>query len=547
MKRINSIALFVAFAFLLLVTKAFAIGEGEFKVLASGGIDSSANSYAWGLTSFNGDIYVSTNRHHLWSVLQGVAGMVDFPIELNIAEPAVTEWGAPGFAEDMLGAIYRLKNGRWEKVYSSQTFDLLYTINLPQYGITIPIGTYPKAYGYRTLGTYNGHIYALGVGTWMPPMPQSSIVRSATGNLGEWVDVTGNLAQTTNIREFVEWRGKVYVSASIQGNNVGNTGGCVVYGSSQGDGTDWEQISEVGFGNPDNAEIYHITVFNDHLYASTVNYKTGFEVWKTNGLLAANGKMLWKRVIKDGFGDTWNQYGMTMQPMGNYLYIGTAVGIGMVLKDGQPVGTRAFDVIRLDKSDKAQLLVGAYFPKDPPAGWPTFRVPLSLLPAGFGNPFNVYVWHMAVYKDWLVLGTLDLSGTLLRALKDLLTSDPTAAMKLLHELNADALPYMSSQLEVLKKLDLNDPTMAAAALKIIDYLYNTFGGADLWKTKNGINWEPVTLSGFKNPLNYGIRRTVTFLDDRGKAHLFIGTANPFTGLPGGGFEVLATPPLSMVK
>jgi hypothetical protein len=547
MKRINRILFFVSFVFLLLTTKVFAIGEGEFKRLASGGIDSSANSYAWGLTSFNGDIYVSTNRHHLWSVLQGVAGMVDFPIDLNIAGPAVTQWGAQEFAEDMLGAIYRLKNGQWEKVYSSAIFDLPAPINLPQYGISIPVGKYPKAYGYRTLGTYNGHIYALGVGTWMPPMPQSSIVRSATGNLGDWVDVTGNLAQTTNIREFVEWRGKVYVAASIPGNNVGNTGGCVVFGSSEGDGTDWEQISEVGFGNLDNAEIYHITVFNDHLYASTVNYKTGFEVWKTNGLLAANGKMVWKRIIKDGFGDTWNQYGMTMQPMGNYLYIGTAVGIGMVLKDGQPVGTRAFDVIRVDKNDKARLLVGAYFPKDPPAGWPTFRVPLSLLPAGFGNPFNVYVWHMGVYKDWLVLGTLDLSGTLLRTLKDLLVSNPTAAIKLLHELDADVLPYLSSQLEVLKKLDLNDPTMAAAALKIVDYLYNKYGGADLWKTKNGINWEPVTLSGFRNPLNYGIRRTVPIVDDYGKEHLFIGTANPFTGVPGGGFEVLATPPLNMVK
>ena len=126
-------------------------------------------------------------------------------------------------------------------------------------------------------------------------------------------------------------------------------------------------------------------------------------------------------------------------------------------------------------------------------------------------------------------------------------SDPSAAMKLIQDLNTDVLPYMSSQLEVLKKLDFNDPKMAEAATKIIDFLYIKFGGADLWKTKDGINWEPVTLSGFKNPLNYGIRRTVTFVDNRGKEHLFIGTANPFTGIPGGGFEVLATPPLNIVK
>ena len=39
-------------ALVLLPSQIFAIGEGEFKLLATGGIDSSANSYAWGLTSF---------------------------------------------------------------------------------------------------------------------------------------------------------------------------------------------------------------------------------------------------------------------------------------------------------------------------------------------------------------------------------------------------------------------------------------------------------------------------------------------------------------
>ena len=65
----------------------------------------------------------------------------------------------------------------------------------------------------------------------------------------------------------------------------------------------------------------------------------------------------------------------------------------------------------------------------------------------------------------------------------------------------------------------------------------------IYGTKDGINWEPVTLSGFKNPLNYGIRRTVSIPDKDGKDHLYIGTANPFTGMPKGGCEVLATPPI----
>jgi hypothetical protein len=53
------------------------------------------------------------------------------------------------------------------------------------------------------------------------------------------------------------------------------------------------------------------------------------------------------------------------------------------------------------------------------------------------------------------------------------------------------------------------------------------------------------LSGFKNSLNYGIRRTVSIPDADGKDHLYIGTANPFTGMENGGCEVLMTPPIKL--
>ncbi|GAB6192178.1 hypothetical protein [Desulfocastanea catecholica] len=538
--RIVILSLLMSF-FLLIPSETWALGEGEFKPLATGGFGDSANSYTWGLTEFKGNVYASTVRHHLWSVMQAMDGLlpVDFPIATNIQGPSNPEWGSTGYAEEMRGQIWRLKDGTWENVYQSEEFVLETSIDVPEYGVTIPPGTYPVAYGYRTLGTFNGQIYALGVGTWMPPLPFSSIVRSETGDHDDWEDVSGTLKNTTNVRGFVEWRGKVYVSASTPGSDLGVTGGSVVFGSENGE--NWHAVSEIGFGSPSNVEIYYLTVFNDHLYASTVNYVTGFEVWKTNGAMAGD-KLLWTPVVKEGFGDTWNQYGMTMQPFGEYLYIGSAVGIGMVLKDGQPAGTRAIDIIRVDKDDNAELVVGAYFPVDPPTGWPTFRVPLSFMPAGFGNPFNVYTWHMTVYKDWLVLGTLDLSGTLLRSLQELLLEDPAAAMQLLQSMNTTSVTFTSLQLDILNKFDLHDTNQATAASQLIDYIIDMYGGADLWKTKDGINWQPVTLSGFKNPLNYGIRRTVSIPDESGKDHLYIGTANPFTGMPNGGCEVLVTPP-----
>ena len=75
------------------------------------------------------------------------------------------------------------------------------------------------------------------------------------------------------------------------------------------------------------------------------------------------GQYVWTRVIRNGFGDTWNQYGMTMAAFGDHLYVGTAVGIGMVMKRQAKWWARGpFEIIRIDKDDKAELIVGAEKP-----------------------------------------------------------------------------------------------------------------------------------------------------------------------------------------
>jgi hypothetical protein len=279
----------------------------------------------------------------------------------------------------------------------------------------------------------------------------------------------------------------------------------MVYASYDPKTEDWTEVSLPGFGNENNVELPYLTVFDDHLYASTINYKTGFEVWKTDGTIDTEDpkgeRYVWTQVIKDGFGDTWNQWGMTMKGFGEYLYVGSSAGIGIVLKNGIPIGTRPFDVIRVGKNDKAELVVGAYIPRDPPPGWPKFRNPLSGLPAGFGNALNVYVWMMEEHKGWLYLGTLDMGNMVITDFWDLLIK-PIAGP-------------VSEQIfdQIFKK----DPPS---------------GGADLWKTKDGIHWEPVFTDGFGNRLNVGIRRMLSVGD-----LLYVTTANGNTGEPGGGCEV----------
>lgn len=529
--------------------------QDDFKYLAQRGFGDSANSYAWSVASFKGDLYVGTNRHHLWSILEGMSSLFSVlpvsPLDL-IDGPVSDIWGDMAWADDFRGSIWRYRKGKWSVVHESNVLQGILPIAqnpaLPP-APTID-GYYPESYGYRNMEVYKGSLYAIGIGTWYPNMPVARILRSSTGDPGSWVDVSGIIATATNPRGLVQYKGKLFISASLPGTALAGAGAGLVYCYDPTSPDLWKQVSEPGFGNDKNVEVPELAVFNGCLYASTVNHTTGFEVWKTDGRLLPNGKYFWKRVIKEGFGDTWNQWGMTMVPFNGYLYIGTAAGGGMVIKDNQPVGTRAFDVIRLDKRDRAQLLVGAYKPSDPPAGWPKIRVPLSRWAAGFANPFNAYVWNMCVYKGWLYLSTFDetspillYAGMLLEEMKGNNSGAVNTNSPIFRQIKsmiekADTQGMTPLQKTMLKKLELAlGNGTAASATPVLSMILKTFGGADVWKTKDGIHWTPVTLNGFDNYLNFGIRRLVPVQFGCTDA-LIVGTANAFTGYPRGGCEVL---------
>jgi hypothetical protein len=370
-------------------------------------------------------------------------------------------------------------------------------------------------------------------------MPQTSIIRSSTGDASTWVDVTNTLSDTNNFRSFAVFDDKLYCSASIPGLTPTTAGESVVWCSSDPGTEDWYPVSEPGFGNDDNAEIYYLEVAFGHLYASTVNYVTGFEVWKTDGTVDVDTLYDWDPVIIEGFGDTWAQYGMHMEYFGDYLYVGTAVGAGMVLKDNAPVGTRALDIIRIDEEDNAELVVGKYFPNDPLPGWPTYREPLSGWPAGFINPLNVYSWHMEVHDDILYVGTFDMTGSIIFGLADLIEMllDELPEMSLQnYQTELESIPFDIEDLppqyqvilpELMEILESGDMEL------LLDFIVAHFAGGDIWKTCDGIHWMPVTLSGFGNPRNYGIRRLLSVCD----TNLFVGTGNAYTGHPAGGCEV----------
>lgn len=508
--------------------------EEDFQRLSTGGFGDSANSYAWGVGYFNGALYVGTNRHHLWSVIEGLDysfQMQGLPVtlnSLNLADSPLNPVGSEAWANEMRAEIWRYKNGEWELVHQAAIMNL---------GVQ---GYYPESYGYRMMGVFNGKLYVCGIGTWWPPMPISRVLVSTTGNWGSWQDVSGVIAGTNNVRGLVEYKGKLYISASTPGTSVSGAGLGAVWCSANPGVDPWVKVCEDGFVGPEsnNTEIPYLTVFNGYLYASTLNYEQGFEVWKTNGTDSNNdGVYEWKQVVKDGFGDTWNQWGMTMKVFNNYLYVGTAVGVGMVIKNNTLAGTRPSDLIRLDKNDNAQLVMGSYIAYDPVKGYPTVRTPLSKWPAGFGNPFNVYIWHMEVHNGELYVGTFDMCGFLKYApelVKNLLTSQIIEKYK--NQINTPEVQNLLKQYpEYAEKINVLIEKLGKVDIQALtDYIDNNFAGADLWKTSDGKTWNPVTLNGFNNPNNYGIRRLMSLSN----VCLIVGTANPFTGKPFGGCEVL---------
>ena len=333
--------------------------------------------------------------------------------------------------------------------------------------------------GFRSMAVYRSpldgvaYLYA---GTMADHSP--TLWRSATGDPGSWELVftfPEDAAKVGSVRGMVVHDGLLYFSTTPKGDVL--PGGLGTIWATDGAGI--TPVVTDGFGNPHNRGVGKLASYDGCLYAGTYNSHQGFEVWKLR--CTDDPQAPPELVMSGGGGQKHNETVHSMREFQGKLYLGVGIPFGIDPISGH--GLRGCQVFRLAPDGESELIVG-----------PESEGPLSEYEPGFGWYLNVYCWYMHEYEDQLYMGTWDMSR----------------AMEWLAQDAEHALPEISSLLDELLARDED---------------WGSPLGGDLYRTADGIDWEPVFVDGFDRPDNHGIRTMET--TDMG---MFVGTENPYTRL-----------------
>lgn len=197
---------------------------------------------------------------------------------------------------------------------------------------------------------------------------------------------------------------------------------------------------------------------------------------------------------------------------------------------------QSVNLYRMDRDENMELVVGNATKMFPSGS-------LSGLGSGFGRSENQYIWRMQVYDGKLYVGTFDTSS-MLECIGQfvngsLLTRTPAqwktqwdylkALMKALQETDPDGNGNPDTLAQTIKfsyKFVFKNITVSniASAIRLLNYLRKAEQGFDLYVSEDGVNFQTITVDGFGDPYNHGLRAFAA--TDQG---LCLGTANPFYG------------------
>ncbi|WP_139904736.1 hypothetical protein [Clostridium thermarum] len=426
------------------------------------------NNYAWSMSDLGDYIYVGTGRNILYNIIRAIQPQAQIP---DLIDPGIV---------DNLAEIWRRKKSAylpWEKVYKAPVDS----------GIT----------GFRYMIRHNplGGRTALYAAAFAPRV---QILKSTNGI--NWFILPDTVLQGTSSRAMVVHNGKLYVATLDEANPSPTP---LLYSSEDPEFYPWQLVTDYSSPDYDPARnpvgfITNMAVFNNRLYVAT-STDQGAQVWRTNGTEPRLND--WTLIADRGFGNPANVYTLAMGVFRNYLYVSATKELP--LSWAIPQGC---DIIRIDKSDRWDLVVGgnpliAFLNPDAEN-----QRSLSGLGSGFNNPFNVYAWQIQEYQDKLLISTFDDSSNMEVILTTLLANRA--------ELN-------NIIGETTTNLLIGIYRAVILILRAIRYPF----GFDLYVSDDGIHFDTIFLNGLCNPNNYGAR--ILYVDTYND--LYLGTANPFQG------------------
>lgn len=452
------------------VTAAVGLTAADFRLTCRNGFGDGWNHYAHSMAVFQGRVYVGTTRAAL-------AGL-----KISTPPPNLRPW--PIESPDDLYAVDR-RAEIWEYTPATDTWRLAYRAPTVT-GVNGRPGV-PSYIGYRGMTVTQSKGDAapcLYVSAWSPHLAHSpDILRSEDGQHFTTVKRPPFNKAVRACRTIQPFAGRVHLSPTASGTSAGYTqdigSEAVIYASDDLQNGNWQPANAEGFGNADNVTVFEMGEFNGHLYGGTANPATGGELWKTKG---GTLPYAWTPVLQRGAErGVHNEVVGAMCEFKGALYVGCGIINGGYHRAAK-IGPGAAELLRVWPDDSWDLIMGEA--RSTPQG---LKVPLSGFAPGFNNLFNGYVWRLCVHEGWLYAGTMSW---------------------------ANLLPYLP--------VNLWPADVAALVRRWGEARLTEMGGCELWKSDDGVHWQPVTLDGFGNKFNWGIR---TFAST---AHgLFVGTANPF--------------------
>jgi SAM-dependent methyltransferase len=421
---------------------------------------------------FKDNLYVGTTRNNIalnyiaWSRVDRSHGLQVWPV------PKVET----GFELDLRARIlrYSVQDQKWDEVYCSPMVT-------GRDGFKVPL-----CYAFRVIEQFQGlsdPTPALYIPTWATSQnPVAVLLRSIDGEHFERVSDPGlgfHDPTPRGFRAFKSFRGRLFAAPSM-GQKPGepqNPGRCVVLVTDDPLNGSWQLACEDGFEDPNNLSVYEMGVFNGFLYAGTLNPIEGFQIWKTEA--KGNAPYQWTKVIEKGaYRGKLNEGACSFCVFEDHLYVGSAIQYGGHDRDYY-VGPAPPEIIRLCKDDTWHLIAGE--PRQTPDG---LKLPLSGLGPAFGNICACYIWQMCVHEGYLYCSDAVWSPFL------------------------DFINPAQSQRDVYH---------------ILKQFARKNGGFNLWRTRDGVQWTPITRDGFGNPYNLGVRTMVST-----RHGIFLGIANGFS-------------------